>query len=48
MKPMFELPSEKDVKKVIITEGFVKGTEELKIIRNEAKLPELTEEADHK
>ena len=48
MKPMFELPSEKDVKKVIITEGFVKGTEELKIIRNEAKLPEPTEEADHK
>ena len=38
MKPMFELPSEKDVKKVIVTEGFVKGTEELTVIRE--ALPE--------
>ncbi len=33
MKPMYELPSRSDVEKVIITEGFVKGTEELKVIK---------------
>ena len=33
MKPMFELPSDNGVKKVIVTEGFVKGTEELKVIK---------------
>ncbi len=33
MKPMFELPSEDGIKKVIVTEGFVKGTEELKTIK---------------
>ena len=32
MKPMYELPSLPDVKKVIITEGFVKGKEELTIV----------------
>ena len=32
MKPMYELPSRTDVAKVIITAGFVKGEEELKII----------------
>ena len=31
-KPMFELPGRTDVAKVIVTAGFVKGTEELKII----------------
>ena len=46
MQPMFELPSEKDVKKVIITEGFVKGNEELTVIRKELpekNTPELQE-----
>lgn len=33
MKPMYELPSRTDVEKVIITAGFVKGEEELKIIK---------------
>lgn len=32
MKPMYELPSRTDVAKVIITAGFVKGEEELKIV----------------
>ena len=32
MKPMYELPSRTDVSKVIITAGFVKGEEELKVI----------------
>lgn len=34
MKPMYELPSEKNVKKVIVTEGFIKGESDLIIIRN--------------
>ncbi len=32
MKPMYDLPSRNDVDKVIVTKGFVEGTEELKII----------------
>ncbi len=32
MKPMYELPSRTDVEKVIITKGYVKGEEELKIV----------------
>ena len=32
MKPMFELPSEENVEKIIITAGFVRGEEELKRI----------------
>ena len=35
MKPMFELPSLPDVKKVVVTAGFVRGEEELTIIHNE-------------
>ena len=35
MKPMFELPSLPDVKKVVVTAGFVRGEEELTIIYNE-------------
>ena len=31
MKPMFELPGRDDVETVTVTEGFVNGTEELKI-----------------
>ena len=33
MKPMFSLPSDKDIEKVVITAGFVNGEEELKIIK---------------
>ncbi len=36
MKPMYELPSRSDVKKVIVTKGFVNGEEELKIITENA------------
>ncbi len=42
MKPMFELPSEEGVKKVLVTEGFVKGTEELTVIRESKMLSEKT------
>ncbi len=40
MKPMFELPSLPNVKKVIVTEGFVKGNEELTVIYESAGLIE--------
>lgn len=40
MKPMFDLPSETDVERVIITAGYVKGEEALRIIR---KAPEVKE-----
>ena len=41
MRPMFELPTTKGVKKVIVTPGFVNGSEELKIIyASEAELTE--------
>ena len=33
MKPMYEFPSDKSVKKVIVTAKFVKGEEEIKVIR---------------
>ena len=33
MKPMYELPSDKSVKKVIVTAEYVKGEAELKVIR---------------
>ena len=33
MKPMYELPSDKSVKKIILTEGFVSGTEELTVVK---------------
>lgn len=33
MKPMYELPSSENVKKVIITRGFIKGEEELTVIK---------------
>ena len=42
MKPMYELPSMTGVEKVIVTEGFVKGTEELTVIfKPEGDLDEL-------
>ena len=37
MKPMFTLPSDKDIEKVIITKGFVMGEEELKTVKKENK-----------
>ena len=33
MKPMFTLPSEPDVDRVVITAGYVRGNEELTVIR---------------
>ena len=40
MKPMYELPSAKGVKKVIITKGFVNGEEDLKVVYDSSTLPE--------
>ena len=40
MKPMYELPSESNVKKVIVTPEFVRGKEELTVIK-EDQLPEI-------
>ena len=41
MKPMFELPSVPGVEKVIVTEGFVKGEEELTVVyKAKEPLPE--------
>ena len=40
MKPMYDLPSMENVKKVVITEGFVQGKEELTIILDTPALPE--------
>ena len=37
LRPMYDLPSEKDVERVIVTKGFVKGTEPLTVIRREAE-----------
>ena len=42
MKPMFELPSLPDAKRVVVTAGFVKGEEELTVIYNTDKLLEET------
>ena len=44
MKPMFELPSIENAKRVIVTAGFVKGEEELTIIYDQPALPEATAE----
>ena len=43
MKPMFELPSLENVKRVIVTAGFVRGEEELTVIFQQPALPEATE-----
>ena len=37
MKPMYELPSDKDVKKVVVTAKYVKGLEELTVIRESSE-----------
>ena len=37
LKPMYELPSDKTVKKVILTAGYINGTEDLTVIRDEAE-----------
>ncbi len=34
LKPMYDLPSDKSVKKVIVTAGYVKGEEELTIVKD--------------
>ena len=36
MRPMYELPSEEGVAKVIVTEGFVRGEEDLTVVKSEA------------
>ena len=43
MKPMYELPSETDVEKVIVTPEFVKGEAELTVIRKAAEIAEQAE-----
>ena len=45
MKPMFELPSLPDVKKVVVTAGFVRDEEELTVIYNTPSLPEGNDSA---
>ena len=35
LKPMFELPSEENVTRVVVTEAFVNGKEDLKVIRKD-------------
>ncbi len=35
LRPMYELPSDKTVKKVIVTAGYVRGEEELTVIREQ-------------
>ena len=35
LRPMYELPSDKTVKKVIVTAGYVRGEEELTVIRED-------------
>ena len=32
MRPMYELPGRDDIEKIVVTPGFVRGDEELKII----------------
>lgn len=44
MKPMYDLPSEKDVEKVIVTAAFVRGDEDITVIRTpKAELPPASE-----
>ena len=35
LRPMYELPSEENIEKIVVTEGFINGTEELKVIKKE-------------
>ena len=46
MRPMFELPSEKDVKEVVVTRAFVEGKEPLHILRSEKEDEVKTAEED--
>ncbi len=46
MKPMFELPSEKNVKRVIITPAFVRGEAPLTLIKDIALLDEKSASAE--
>ena len=43
MKPMYELPSTENVKKIIITAGFIRGEEDLTVIYGDA--PQIEETA---
>ena len=49
MKPMFELPGKKGVKKIIVTAGFIRGEEELTVIEEapteELPVPQIPENA---
>jgi len=49
MKPMFELPGKKGVKKIIVTAGFIRGEEELTVIEEapteELPAPQIPENA---
>ena len=40
MKPMYELPSEADIERVVITAAYVRGEEPITIIRKNPALPE--------
>ena len=48
MRPMYELPSNKEAKKVVVTEGFINGLEDLTVITepDEVEEIELTITAD--
>ena len=39
LKPMYDLPSMNDVERVVITSGFINGTEELTVIKKAPALP---------
>jgi ATP-dependent protease Clp ATPase subunit len=36
MKPMYDLPSEVDVEKVVVTAAFVRGDEDITVIKKAA------------
>ncbi len=44
MHPMYSLPSEKNVKKVVVTAAFVRGEDELTVIRDNPALPDASAE----
>ena len=45
MKPMFELPSKKGAKKIVVTAAFIRGEEELTVICEEEKEPDAVANA---
>jgi len=37
LRPMFDIPSEKNIKRIVITAGYIRGEEELKtVLKDEA------------